>query len=80
MSTALSNALAGLSANAQAINIVSANMSNINTTGYKNQTVSFEDLMSQSLNGGNSAAQAGGNTVAISSRHFRVNRFQRGLI
>ncbi len=76
MSTALSNALAGLSANAQAINIVSANMSNINTTGYKNQTVSFEDLMSQSLNGGNSAAQAGGNTVAISSRHFTQGSVQ----
>src|ERR1019366_1503157 len=76
MSTAFSNALAGLSANAQAINVVSANLSNINTTGYKGQTVSFEDLISASLGDTSGAAQVGGNTVMRSATQFNQGSIQ----
>ena len=76
MSTAFSNALAGLSANAQAINVVSANLSNINTTGYKGQTVSFEDLISASLGDTSGAAQVGGNTVMRSTTQFNQGSIQ----
>jgi flagellar hook protein FlgE len=44
MSSAYSNALSGLNSNSQAINIVSGNLANLSTAGYKDQQVSFEDL------------------------------------
>ena len=51
MSSAIANALSGLDANSTAINVVSGNLANLNTTGYKDVQVSFEDLVNQSLSG-----------------------------
>ena len=51
MSIAFSNALSGLTADATAINVVSENLANLNTTGYKDEQVSFQDLVNQSLSG-----------------------------
>ena len=42
MSTTFSNALSGLKANSLAIDIVSGNLANLNTTGYKDSKVSFQ--------------------------------------
>jgi flagellar hook protein FlgE len=76
MSIAFSNALSGLSANALAIDVVSGNMANINTTGYKDQTVSFQDLISQNLGGLASDAQVGGNAVTQTTRQFTQGSIQ----
>ena len=70
MGSAYSNALAGLNANAQAINIVSGNLANLSTSGYKDQQVSFEDLVNQSLTGFSSAGSISGSTIAQSTQSF----------
>src|ERR1700722_3214450 len=70
MGTAFSNALSGLTANAQAIDAVSGNLANMNTTGFKANQVSFEDLVSESLGGSSSTNQVGGSTVARSTATF----------
>ena len=46
MSSNFSNALSGLNANSLAIDTVSGNLSNMNTTGYMGNQVSFQDLLS----------------------------------
>jgi flagellar hook protein FlgE len=74
MST-FSNALSGLSANAQAIDVVSGNLANLNTYGYKANTVSFQDLVNQNL-GGASGAQFGGSTAARQTRSFTQGSLQ----
>jgi flagellar hook protein FlgE len=78
MSTAYSNALAGLQSNAEAINIVSGNLANLSTSGYKAQQVNFEDLVNESLTGfTNSAAGAvSGSAIAQSSQQFTQGTVQ----
>jgi flagellar hook protein FlgE len=68
MGTAFSNALSGLQANSQAIDIVSANLANLNTYGYKDEQVSFDELVSQSLGGTNGVSLVGGAVNAISTQ------------
>src|SRR5690348_13471247 len=46
--------LSGLNANGQALSVIGNNLANINTVGFKASTVSFTDLVSQSV-GGSSA-------------------------
>jgi len=70
MSSAYSNALSGLNANAQAINIVSGNLANLSTAGYKDQQVSFDDLVNQSLTGFSNAGAISGSTIATSTQQF----------
>jgi flagellar hook protein FlgE len=67
MSTAFSNALSGLQANADAINVVSGNLANENTYGYKANTVSFEELVSE-IGESTSANLTGSSVVPISSQ------------
>jgi flagellar hook protein FlgE len=69
MGTAFSNALSGLSANSLAIDVVSGNLANLNTVGYKANQVSFEDLVSESLGGPNSNL-VGGSAIPVSGRPF----------
>src|SRR5882672_8342285 len=76
MGTAFSNALSGLSANALAIDVVSGNLANLNTTGYKTNTVSFQDLVNQSLGISGSSATVGGSTIATSQRTFSQGSIQ----
>jgi flagellar hook protein FlgE len=79
MSTAFSNALSGLSANSLAIDVVSGNLANLSTTGYKANSVSFQDLVNQSLGstGGHStSATVGGSTVAQATRSFTQGSIQ----
>ena len=69
MSTAFSNALSGLQANSNAINVVSGNLANENTYGYKANTVSFEELVSE-IGGSANTNLSGGSVVPISSQSF----------
>src|ERR1700742_1822593 len=69
MSTAFSNALAGLNADNLAINTVSRNLANLSTTGYQNQEVSFDDLLSGNIDGQNTTSVAG-SVVAQASTEF----------
>jgi len=46
--------LSGLSANATYLSVIGNNLANINTVGFKSSTVTFADLVSQTLGGGSS--------------------------
>ncbi len=70
MSSAIANALSGLDANSTAINVVSGNLANLNTTGYKDVQVSFEDLVNQSLSGFTNSSAVSGSTVAQTTQEF----------
>jgi flagellar hook protein FlgE len=76
MSSTYSTALAGLQANSQAINVVSANLANLNTAGYKDNQVSFEDLVNQSLSGFSSNTSISGSTVALANEQFTQGTLQ----
>ncbi len=52
MLTSFSTALSALDASSTAIDVVGNNLANLNTTGYKANVVSFEDLMSETLGNG----------------------------
>jgi flagellar hook protein FlgE len=76
MSSAYSNALAGLNANSQAINIVSGNLANLSTSGYKDQQVSFEDMVNENLSGTTNGAAISGSTIAQSTQQFTQGTIQ----
>src|ERR1700740_2134486 len=75
MSTTFSNALAGLNANALAIDTISGNLANLNTSGFKNNQVSFNDLLSGTVSGAASASVAGSG-VAKSTTQFTQGSIQ----
>jgi flagellar hook protein FlgE len=60
--SSFSIALSGLTADASALDVVGNNLANLNTTGYKDSTVSFYDLLQQSVAGG--STQIGGGVSA----------------
>ena len=52
MFAAFSTALSALDANGIAVAVVGNNLANMNTTGYKESVAYFQNLVSESLNGG----------------------------
>jgi flagellar hook protein FlgE len=60
--SSFSIALSGLTADSDALDVVGNNLANLNTTGYKNNDVSFYDLLQQSIAGG--STQIGGGVSA----------------
>jgi flagellar hook protein FlgE len=60
--SSFSIALSGLTADSSALDVVGNNLANLNTTGYKDSTVSFYDLLQQSVAGG--STQIGGGVSA----------------
>jgi flagellar hook protein FlgE len=76
MSIAFSNALSGLTSDAAAINVVSENLANLNTTGYKDEQVSFEDLVNQSLSGFSNVTSISGSTIALTNQSFTQGTLQ----
>ncbi len=70
MSTSFSNALSGLKANAFAIDVVSGNLANLNTTAYKAGSVSFQNLVNDLASGGGGGSTVGGSTIAVANRSF----------
>lgn len=75
MFTSFSTALSGLSAMTDAIDVVGNNLANLNTTGYKNNTVQFSELISEAL-GGSASTQVGLGT----SRPDTLRQFTQGSI
>jgi flagellar hook protein FlgE len=74
--SSFSTPLSGLTASTDALDIVGNNLANLNTTGYKDSTVSFYDLLSQSIGGG--AVQIGGGVSAThSNRVFNQGSIQQ---
>ncbi len=74
--SSFSTPLSGLTAATDALDIVGNNLANLNTTGYKDSTVSFYDLLSQSIGGG--AVQiSGGVSATHSTRVFNQGSIQQ---
>jgi flagellar hook protein FlgE len=59
MFASFSTALSALSAESTAISVVGNNLANLNTTGFKASTVSFHDLVTESLGAGLGETQVG---------------------
>lgn len=59
MFTSFSTALSALSATTTAIDVVGNNLANLDTSGFKASTVSFHDLVTQSLGAGLGETQVG---------------------
>ena len=70
MGSAFSNALSGLRANSDAINVVSGNLANQNTYGYKANQISFEELVSENLLGATTTNLTGASVVPLSTQAF----------
>jgi flagellar hook protein FlgE len=67
MMTAFFSAVSGLKSQQTSLNVIANNISNVNTTGYKQQRVSFSDVLSQTLSGatGPSATKGGTNAIQL---------------
>ncbi len=76
MFTSFSTALSALSAHSTAVDVVGNNLANLNTPGYKTSTVSFRDLVTQSLGAGLGETQVGFGT----GRPFTTRQFTQGAI
>jgi flagellar hook protein FlgE len=76
--SAFSTALSALTANNSAVNIISNDLANLNTNGFKAEDVQFYELISQQL-GGTSAANSVGTGVsgAQAVREFRQGSVQQ---
>ena len=59
--SAFYSGLSGLSTNANALNVIGNNLSNINTVGFKGSSTTFRDIFSTSLTG--TATQGNGNPI-----------------
>ncbi|MEL7634624.1 MULTISPECIES: flagellar hook-basal body complex protein [Sporomusa] len=55
MMTSIYSGVSGLKAQQTKLNVIGNNIANVNTAGYKAQTVSFADLLSQTLSGATAA-------------------------
>jgi flagellar hook protein FlgE len=76
MFNSFSTALTGLTAAELGVNVVGNNLANLNTTGYKASTVSFKDLVAQSLGLGTSQTAAGLGTQASTVQSFTQGAIQ----
>lgn len=67
MMRSLSSAVAGLNTQQTAMDVIGANISNINTVGYKGSRTSFQDVMSQTMQSatGSSGNRGGTNAIQI---------------
>lgn len=84
--TALFTGASGLAANSTALDVVGNNLANLNTTGYKNQRVLFQDQVYQLLSLGSAGDSAGVGGTNASQMGYGVlvgtvgNQFQQGAI
>src|SRR5579883_1681200 len=71
MFSSFSTALTALNATSTAIDVVGNNLANLNTVGFKESTVSFYDLVAESIGAGSSGGQVGlGTAPPIIQREF----------
>ena len=77
MATSFSTALSALAAHATAIDVIGNNLANLNTPGFKASTVSFHDLVTQSIGAGLGSTQVGfGVGTPITLRRFSQGAIQ----
>jgi flagellar hook protein FlgE len=77
MFTSFSTALSALAAQSTAIDVVGNNLANLNTPGFKSSSVSFHDLVTQSLGAGLGETQVGfGVGTPITMRQFTQGAIQ----
>ncbi|HWF47515.1 MAG TPA: flagellar hook-basal body complex protein, partial [Bryobacteraceae bacterium] len=76
MLTALTTALTAMDAETTAIDVTGNNLANLNTTGYKASTVSFYDLMSQTLGSGASSQVGTGLETPLTNTAFTTGTIQ----
>src|SRR5262245_15418959 len=76
MITSFSTALSALSAHSTAIDVVGNNLANLNTPGFKANTISFHDLVTQSLGAGLGETQVGFGVGAPTT----LRQFSQGAI
>ena len=77
MPGSFSSALSALSAMATAVDVVGNNLANLNTTGFKTSTVSFRDLVTQSMGSGLGETQVGfGTAQPLTFRQFTQGSVQ----
>lgn len=76
MFTSFSTALSALGAHAMAVDVVGNNLANLNTVGFKASTVSFSDLVTQSLGAGLGQTQVGFGV----SKPLTIRQFSQGAI
>lgn len=62
---ALSTAVSGIKAQQTSLDVIANNIANVSTTGYKAQTVTFSDLLSQTISSGSAATATTGGTNAV---------------
>ena len=72
MLAAFNTAASALSADSTAVSVVGNNLANLNTSGFKTNSVIFEDVFSQSMNSGQTQVGMGVQTP-ITSRNFSQN-------
>ncbi len=76
MFTSFSTALSALGAHATAVDVVGNNLANLNTPGFKASSVSFYDLVTQSLGAGLGETQVGFGV----GRPVTIRNFSQGAI
>lgn len=76
MFTSFSTALSALGAHATAVDVVGNNLANLNTPGFKSSSVSFYDLVTQSLGAGLGETQVGFGV----GRPVTIRNFSQGAI
>jgi flagellar hook protein FlgE len=77
MFTSFSTALSALGAHSTAVDVVGNNLANLNTPGFKASTVSFYDLVTQSLGAGLGETQVGfGVARPVTLRYFSQGAIQ----
>ncbi|OPX97496.1 MAG: Flagellar hook protein FlgE [Syntrophorhabdus sp. PtaB.Bin006] len=62
------SAISGLSASTTGINVVSNNIANMNTVGYKSSTATFKDVLYQTIHSSSGTSQVGRGTAVSSVR------------
>jgi flagellar hook protein FlgE len=65
MMSSLFSAVSGLKAQQTSLDVIANNISNVNTTGYKSQRVTFSDLLSQTLSSASGSTATTGGTNAV---------------
>ncbi|MGZ3596295.1 MAG: flagellar basal-body rod protein FlgF [Syntrophales bacterium] len=65
MGSALYTGISGLNASSTEMDVISNNIANVNTVGYKSQNTYFADILSQSLSGGYSGTMQVGRGVEV---------------
>ncbi|WP_378953326.1 flagellar hook protein FlgE [Pelosinus sp. sgz500959] len=65
MMNAFSSGVSGLKSQQTSLDVIANNISNVNTTGYKSQRVSFSDLLSQTISAGTSSTTNSGGTNSV---------------